>query len=430
MAPAHVQPQPPEAVMKRKIFYGWWIAAVAFLTLMLTVGVPFYGLPFFYDYFQNDFGWSRAQVTSGIGIATILVLPPGGLIIARFTPRTLLVAGILLLSASLSGFALMHGNLFFYYAMWSLFMLGYLCAGPIPHQVLIARWFARRRGVAMAVAYLGLGLGGAISQKYVALPLIRSFGWRAALFAVGLALLALIPLVLAVVKNAPADLGLVPLGHNGAGEIKVLPMATRRLIHSAPFWLLAFGSFASIGSIGSINQHMKLLFGDAGVPAAVAADTTFVMLISSLLGRSIMGWMADWLPKKYVMLAAYLLIATPLPLLFFAGQPRVPFIFGALFGFGLGADYMLIPLMAADLFGTGSLTRVMGILLPADSIAQTFCPLLVGVLYAHAGNYTAALFFVSALAALGAAAVCFLPKQGVRAAPQPSRAGAPKELFG
>jgi MFS family permease len=239
--------------------------------------------------------------------------------------------------------------------------------------------------------------------------LIRSFGWRHALLIVGLSLLVLIPLVLAVVKNAPSDCGLEPLGHNRASEIPVLPAAARSLLHSAPFWLLAFASFASIGSIGSINQHMKLLFGDAGLPAAVVADTTFVMLISSLLGRLIMGWMADWLPKKYVMLAAYLLIAMPLPLLFFVGQPHIPFLFGVLFGFGLGADYMLIPLMAADLFGTDSLTRVMGILLPADSIAQTVCPLLVGVLYTHARNYRSALFFVSALAALGAAAVCFLP---------------------
>jgi predicted MFS family arabinose efflux permease len=253
----------------------------------------------------------------------------------------------------------------------------------------------------MALAYLGLGLGGAISQKYVALPLIRSFGWRHAILLIGLSLLVLIPLVLLVVKNAPSD---------RAANSPVLP-PLRSVLHSASFWLLAFASFASIGSIGSINQHMKLLFVDAGLSALTVADTTFVMLMSSLAGRLIMGWMADRLPKKYVMICAYLLIAMPLPLLFFAREPHIPFLFGVSFGFGLGADYMLIPLMAADLFGTASLARVMGILLPADSIAQTVCPLLVGMLYSQAGNYQSALVFISALAALGAAAVCFLPSR-------------------
>ena len=395
--------------MKGRVFHGWWIAAAAFATLLLTVGIPFYGLPFFYDYFQHDFGWGRAQVTSGIGIATIIVLPLGGLVIPRFSPKSLLLAGILLLAASLSGFAFMRGSLVFYYLMWALFMLGYLCAGPIPHQVLITRWFTAQRGTAMALAYLGLGLGGAISQKYVSLPLIRAFGWRTTLLIIGLSLLVLIPLVLGVVKNTPAELDLAPLGQLDADAATVSPISPRRLVRATAFWLLAFGSFASIGSIGSINQHMKLLFRDAGLSAELVADTTFVMLISSLLGRVIMGWMADRLPKKYVMTGAYLLIAFPLPLLFFANHPHVPFVFGALFGFGLGADYMLIPLMAADLFGTHSLARVMGILLPADSIAQTVCPLLVGMLYSQAGNYRSALIFISTLAAFGAAAVCFLP---------------------
>ncbi|HEY3936411.1 MAG TPA: MFS transporter [Bryobacteraceae bacterium] len=395
-----------------RVFYGWWIAAAAFLTLLLTVGVPFYGLPFFYDHFQRAFGWTRIEVTSGIGIATIVALPVGGLIIPRFSPKRLLLTGIVLLSASLVGFASMRGNIVFYVAMWMLFMTGYLCAGPIPHQVLISRWFVKRRGTAMALAYLGLGLGGAISQKYVALPLIRTIGWRGALLTMGLGLLVLIPLVLAVVRNRPEDRGLLPYGESETTRHAPLPLSI--ILLAAPFWLLAFGSFASIGSIGSINQHMKLLFLDAGLTADIAANTTFVMLISSLAGRMVMGWMADWMTKKYVMTAAYLLIALSLPLLFFARRPGVPLLFGGVFGFGLGADYMLIPLMAADLFGTHSLARVMGILLPADSIAQTVCPLLAGVLYSRAGSYGPVLVFVSVLAAAGALAVCFLPAKRER----------------
>jgi MFS family permease len=232
-------------------------------------------------------------------------------------------------------------------------------------------------------------------------------GWRGALLAIGLGLLVLIPIVLVVVRNNPEGEGLSPYGESKSQP--PVPLALHSVVAAVPFWLLAFGSFASIGSIGSINQHMKLLFLDAGLAADIAANTTFVMLISSLAGRIVMGWMADRMPKKHVMILAYLLIALSLPLLFWVGRPGMPLLFGGLFGFGLGADYMLIPLMAADLFGAHSLARVMGILLPADSIAQTVCPLLAGVLYTRAGSYGPVLIFVTVLAISGAIAVCFLP---------------------
>jgi MFS family permease len=395
--------------MISRLSYGWWVAAAAFFTLLIAVGLPFYGLPFFYDYMQHDFAWSRAQITSGIGVATILVLPIGGLIIPRFKPKNLILCGILLLCASLCGFALMRRSLVTYYLMWALFMLGYLCAGPIPHQVLIARWFTRSRGTAMAFAYLGLGIGGAISQKYVALPLIHAFGWRGALLAMGLLLLVLIPLVLVLVKDCPSEPQADADNRSPSSSVSSEPLSLRSILRIHAFWILAFASFASIGSIGSVNQHMKLLFHDAGLSGQIAADTTFVMLTSSLIGRIVMGFLADRLPRKYVMIAAYLAIALSLPLLFVAARPGVPFLFGVVFGFGLGADYMLIPLVAADLFGTNSLARVMGVLLPADSIAQTVCPLLVGLLYSHSGSYQTALLFISVLAMLGAVALCFLP---------------------
>jgi len=74
----------------------------------------------------------------------------------------------------------MGGSLPFYYLMWCCFMAGYMFSGPIPNQVILSNWFRRKRGLAMGIAYLGGGVGGAISQKYVALPLIHMLAgaWR------------------------------------------------------------------------------------------------------------------------------------------------------------------------------------------------------------------------------------------------------------
>ena len=67
------------------------IVAASFLTLLITVGIPFYGLPFFYDFFIHDFGRARAEVTGGIALATILIQPAAGLIVHRFSPCKLIL---------------------------------------------------------------------------------------------------------------------------------------------------------------------------------------------------------------------------------------------------------------------------------------------------------------------------------------------------
>lgn len=403
------------------MFYGWFIGAVAFFTLLVTVGIPFYGMPFYYDHFIREYGWSRGATISGIAIATILIQPAAGLLVHRFSPRKLISFGAVMLFLSLAGFGLGNGSLFVYYTAWCAFMTGYVYSGPIPHQVILSQWFRRKRGLVMGLAYLGLGLGGAISQKYVALPLIERFGWRTALVLTGATVLLAVPLALILVRDRPSEKGFWPDGGREAPpDFHAEPQPFRLLLRQRAFWLLAFGSFCSIGAIGSINQHMKLLFQDAGLSAATVANTTFWILVSSLAGRVVMGWLADVTNKKYVMVAAYLFVALPMPLLYVVDRPGIPMLFAVIFGFGLGADFMLIPLMAAQVFGPNSLARAMGVILPTDSIAQTCFPFALGVLYDRLGSYHLGLAGISTLALCGAAAIAMLPSGRSDVTPAPA----------
>jgi hypothetical protein len=83
--------------------------------------------------------------------------------------------------------------------------------------------------------------------------------------------------------------------------------------------------------------------------------------------------------------------------------------FAVVFGFAMGADYMLIPLMAADLFGVRSLARAMSGIVPSDTIGQYWLPNLIAQLRAAWGGYGAALWVACGVAAAGAAAVAALP---------------------
>jgi MFS family permease len=138
-----------------------------------------------------------------------------------------------------------------------------------------------------------------------------------------------------------------------------------------------------------------------------------LVLISSLAGRVLMGWLADLFPRKYVMIFIYLIVASAIPLLLvpdFAGRI---YIFAVVFGIGLGGDYMIIPLMAGDLFGVRALGRVMGIVLVADGMAEASSPMLVGHLYKLAGeSYMYGFIFLISIALAGALIVSFLPRMG------------------
>ncbi len=112
-----------------------------------------------------------------------------------------------------------------------------------------------------------------------------------------------------------------------------------------------------------------------------------LVLAGSLIGRIVMGFLADRWARKRVMLLIYLLVALAIPLLFLGHHVEARWAFALLFGIGLGGDYMIIPLMAADLFGVKALGRLMGIVLTADSVAESTAPMLVAGIRDHTGSY-------------------------------------------
>ena len=145
-----------------------YVAVTSFVALFSIVGLALYGLPFYYDFMVKEFGWSRAQVTSGNAISKLLVGPlfgfMAGWVVDRFGPRRLMMAGIVMAGVALIGLAHMT-SLSMFYAFYLLNAIGYVCGGPLPNQVLLSRWFDKSRGKAMGFAYLGIGIGGYLVLK-------------------------------------------------------------------------------------------------------------------------------------------------------------------------------------------------------------------------------------------------------------------------
>jgi len=408
-------------------FYGWWIVATAVITFGISVGIPYYNLPFFYDYFGKIHGWELKQITLGFPLAALLTIWVGPLLIPRFSPRKLVIVGTGFTALAFFGFGAMSGSLYTYFGLYFLYTVGYIFSGPIPHQILVSQWFQKKRGRAMGIVYVGVGLFGALGSFLVKTVTDR-YGFQTALFAIGGLMFLTWPLSLFLLKDQPSELGQFP---DGAlvppSDAKEPSQSFGYLLRSKAFWLLLIGSICSIGSIGSINMHMKFVFRDEGyvdqkVLNATWAVASELILVSSIVGRLTIGVLADMFSKKRVMTATYFIVAATI-LLLLAVSPARPaslYIFAIVFGFSMGADYMLIPLMAAEQFGMNSLARAMAVILPVNTIGQTWFPYLVSALREHYGNYLAAMTTVFAVAMVGALAIAVLPKDAPFA---PTRGG-------
>lgn len=389
-------------------------AVTSFLALFSVVGLALYGLPLFYDHMVREFGWSRTMVTSGNAISKLIVGPLfgflAGWLIDRFGPRRFMLGGILMAGAAVAGLGIMTAAWMFY-AFYVLNALGNVCAGPLPNQVLLSRWFREGRGKAMGFAYLGIGIGGAI-VPWLSYWLVETWGWRVALQVLGAIIVLLAGPMIYLTKDPPA-----PEQTEGTkGSLPPLGPVLRR----PAFYLLLAGSMCSIAAVGGTNQHLKLFLSlDEGYAQAEAARAISLVLAFSIAGRLLMGWLADRLPKKHVMILIYLLIAVSIPLLFFASSRAVTQTFSVIFGLGLGGEYLIIPLIAAELFGVGVLGRVMGIIVTADGVAEAVSPMFIGYLRDATGSYQVGFLALIAVALVGTAAIALLPRPGARPKREP-----------
>lgn len=393
------------------IYYGWWIVLAAFLNLFFVVGILFYGFPVFYPYFVESLGFTRAQVTQGFLLGFLFAGLPFGILagtfIDRIGARAVILAGVGLVGLPL----LLMGSMKRFWQFEVLCVvevIGYVLAGPIANQVLVARWFGRRRGRAMGYAYLGLGLGGVAAPKLVNF-LAQTLGWRHGLELLGtIILLVLFPVGIWITRSSPKDSGIDPETF-GEAMPSENAASVAQAVRTAAFWLLVTGSALAIGTIGAVIQNFILFLKDAGYSATAATQYSTILLTASLGGRVLVGYLADRFRKSYLMALFYFVIGASVFLLAYPHSTAALCGFAILFGFAMGADYMLIPLVTAECFGTAALGKLLVLIIMGYSIGQWAAPWFVGKMFDAQHSYDLAWRIVAILGMTGAVAIYAIP---------------------
>jgi MFS family permease len=238
--------------------------------------------------------------------------------------------------------------------------------------------------------------------------LVQHLGWQAALRSVGLLILALAFPAAYLVKEPPASrISELPRSHSTRPPVSILKVFT-----TLPFYLLVIGSMCSVAAISGVQQNLKLfLVLDHQYAQSLAARFLSLVLTFSIVGRLTMGWLADRFHPKYVMVLIYSLVGIAIPIVILSQSRSSLYVFSAVFGIGLGGDYMIISLVTAEIFSMEMLGRLLGVILTAQGVAESVSPWVMGHMRDAYGSYFAGFLALDALAFLGVLAACALPKQ-------------------
>jgi sugar phosphate permease len=402
-------------LLPRRVHLAWIVAAVAFVAAVGAAG--FRATPgVLINPLQEEFGWSRATISAAVSVNLILfglTSPFAAALMERFGMRTVVAAALVLVAAG-------SGLTVFMRTTWQLMLCWGVLVGLGTGSMALAfvatvtgRWFVRRRGMVTGV----LTAGGATGQLAF-LPLLANlaagYGWRAAALTVAAAALAVVPLVVWLLRDHPADVGLPPYG---ATQVEPRPPATsgaaRRALtalrdasRSAAFWLLA-GGFAICGltTNGLIGTHFIPAAHDHGMPQTTAAGLLALVGIFDIAGTILSGWLTDRFDAAILLGVYYGLRGLSLLVLpdLFAATPHPSMLIFVLF-YGLDWVATVPPTIALcrEKFGAAG-PVVFGWVFASHQIGAAVAATTAGAVRDSLGAYTLAFYAAGALSIVAAA---------------------------
>jgi Sugar phosphate permease len=199
---------------KRKLFYGYWILAVAFWGVFIFSGCGTGTFSLFVKPLQSEFGWGRGDIMVAFTLFFLfigVVSPFAGKLVDRYGARYVISLGAFVGGLGFVSLNLMH-DLWHFYGGYAIIGLGMAATGHIPASALVSNWFRKWRGTAIGIMSTGIGVGVLALAPLIGYYLIPHFGWRVSYLTLAIFMWTLIPLALFVVRTKPADMGLYPDG--------------------------------------------------------------------------------------------------------------------------------------------------------------------------------------------------------------------------
>ncbi len=351
--------------------YRWRLVLVGAVISALVGGSTFYGLGAFFAPLQSEFGWSFSVLSGAFavqylvsGIATLVF----GWFFDRFHPALLAVSGLLVTGLSFAALPSV-GSTAVLYVVFAAMGVGSSATTFLLFNSLVALWFQRSLGLALAVVQTGYAIGGLTAAGFV--DSIGRVGWRTTALGAGVAIL-LIGLPLCPLIRRPS-------GELSAGDRRDTGPGVAAAVRMSSFWVVLVVIAISSAITQGVYAHQIRAMLTFGIPAAVAGLAAGSTGVIGLAGRYGFGVAVERVGSRYLFAAAQVLQGAGTLALAAAGDAFSPWWFVALFGTGQSAIFLLSPTIQREFFGTRDFGTIQGLLLGPSLILSAVGPLAIGV---------------------------------------------------
>ena len=377
------------------------------LVLAATIGFSFHSVMavatgVFMDPLGQEFGWNRAQQSSGVSIASgvAMVLSPFfGALIDRWGTRRLAIPGLALTSISVASFALTNGTMTQWFALWTIYALVALAVKSTVWTAAVASVFSASRGLA-----IGVTLGGTALAQIIIPPLanwlIADFGWRGAFFWLGTGW-GSIALVLSVLFLYDAHDQRRQLREAGADPGIAAPVLSGLSIgeawRDAALWRIAISTFVIMVVTFALVVHQFPLLVEAGISRENAAFLASLTGVAGVAGKLVTGWLLDRYRANLVggltlssAAIAFALLLEPLR------TPTLIVVAMVIIGYASGTKLQICGYLTTRYGGMRNFGKIFGTMASIIALGTGLGPVLGGFVYDLYGSY--APFLVAGMA--------------------------------
>ncbi len=419
------------------IFFGWWTVLVTGIMAGWGSGVWSYGFGSYFQPIQEEFGWTRAQLSAAHSLGRLeggVEGPFGGFLTDKYGPRVVNLLGEFMAGLGLMLMYFVNSFWMFLFVWGFLVSVGFNLAGFGPLETALSNWFIKKRGLAIGLGRFIFGIITGVILPVMSF-LLYAYGWRSAFLIAGFGTWILgIPLTWFFVKpKRPEYYGLLPDGVkeiqseilditvNNDGESMIdagveyakqygeIEFTVRQIMRVRAFWIMAIAGILYSVSWSVVQLHHVPHLIDVGIDPVVAAGALGMMVVVSAPGRLLGGVLMDRIPSdkvKYVFFAVNTAQVLELFIFLFAKTMGMVYVFVGLYGFTMGIRYVLYPLTRGRFFGRKAYGSIQGISSLMTLPASIFSPIYAGWMYDVTGSYQAVL--IQGIALLAIASVAFL----------------------
>jgi MFS family permease len=427
-------PNPPltrSSGIRLPFFYGWVLVAIAFVTMAVGVNART-AFSLFFPAILDEFGWDRGMTAGAFSfgfLVSAVVTPFVGRLMDLRGPRLVIELGVAAMGLGLLLASLIREPWQLYLTLGALAGGGVNCLAYTGQSLYLTNWFVRRRGLALSIAFSGVGIGSITILPWLGW-LIETAGWRSACVWLGILVLVLLAPLNLLLKQRPDDLGLAPDGvvsGNASADRTAnvvdrawtaIDWTLRRALRTGRFWWIAAGYFCGLFSWYAVQVHQTKYLIEVGFGPSEAAWALGLVSLVAVPGQIAFGHLSDRIGREWVWTIGNLgFVICCLALIGLRNAPDEILMYAMIVAQGT-LGYSLTSVMGAipaEIFEGRHYGSIFGTVMLAAILGGAAGPWIAGVLYDATGTYSVAFWIAIGCSVVSILAIWLAAPRKVRA---------------